>query len=40
MKKGKKRLVMNFQKAWCLSVFKEAYHWIPGRKGIAMVMNP
>ena len=39
MKKGKKRLVINFQKAWLLSVFKEAYHWMPGRKGIAITVT-
>ena len=39
-KKGKKRLVMNFVNACCFVVFKEAYHWMPGRKGIAMVMMP
>ena len=40
MKKGKKRLVMSFVNACCLVVLKEAYHWMPGKKGMAMVMIP
>ena len=39
MKKGKKRLVMNLPKR-CSFVFKVAYHWMPGRKGMLSVMMP
>ena len=39
MKKGKKRLVMNLPNR-CLFVFRVAYHWMPGRKGMSRVMMP
>ena len=39
MKKGKKRLVMNFPNR-CSFVFRVAYHWMPGRKGMSKVMIP
>ena len=39
MKSGKKRLVMNLPNR-CLFVFRVAYHWMPGRKGMSKVMMP